>query len=645
MITQEVITIMLLLFLPLLAALCLAIFRQDGVRNFITVAATVIIIAASIFLTVTAWGRSIVCGIAGLEAVPILLFVIEFVIGLIILGLAIKYKRVLPAVLAVIQAVLVIFLEVSGINRFTAENIFMINELSLIMVLIIGIIGTLICVYALGYMKDYHEHQKDVPDRKRFFFAILFLFLSAMFGVVLTCNLQYLICFWEITTLCSFLLIGYSKTPEATTNSFRAVWMNLIGGIAFTGALIALCLADTSVNLLDIPTLLSYNNVTVLGLPLALIAIAGLTKAAQMPFSSWLTSAMVAPTPVSALLHSSTMVKAGVYLLVVFAPLFSQSWVGIALALVGMFTFAATSALAIAQSNAKRVLAYSTIANLGLIVACAGIGTPAAVTAAIFLIIFHAVAKALLFICVGAVEHKIGSRDIEDMDALLARQPLLASMMVIGIAGMYLAPFGMLISKWAALEAFLDAPFGFVFIVLLGFGSAFTVFFWTKWLGKLYMRMAKPSAEKTELHTSEKAPIVSIGVLVILAMISFPLVYVFGIKNYLLRIYSSAAGTTGVFGADTVGIWVAVVIMLGILVYASIYAAKSGRSLKPYLCGRAVNEEGRFLGSLGVWKEAKAANYYFEDYCGEKILMKPSVIISILLILAMIIVGCMRVLL
>lgn len=646
MFTQELVTILILLFIPLISAVLLAVFRQDSVRNIIVAVTTVIVIAASIFLTVCAWGKSIICELAGLEFIPILLFIIEIVIALLILGLAVKYKKILPAILAAIQAGLVIFLECSGINKFAAENIFMINELSLIMVLIIGIIGTLICVYALGYMKDYHEHQKDVPNRKRYFFALLFLFISAMFFIVLTCNLQILICFWEVTTLCSFLLIGYSKTSEAVTNSFRAVWMNLIGGISFTGAIIALCLADTSVNLLDIPTLLSYDNVAALTLPLALIGLAGLTKAAQMPFSTWLTGAMVAPTPVSALLHSSTMVKAGVYLLVVFAPLFCQTWVGIALALIGMFTFVATSALAISQSNAKKVLAYSTIANLGLIVACAGIGTPEAVTAAILLIIFHAVAKALLFICVGAVEHKIGSRDIENMDALLARQPLLAAMMVIGISGMYLAPFGMLISKWAALESFLSAPIGFVFIVLLAFGSAFTVFFWTKWLGKLYMRMGRKSEEPTALHTSEKLPVISIGVLVVLCMIAFPLINSCGIAPYLARIYTELSPTAaGLFGADTLIIWGVLILILGILVVSAVFCANEGRELKPYLNGRAVNEEGRFLGSLGVWKEAKTSNYYFENYCGENVLLKPSWLISIVLIAAMFIVAFMGVLL
>ena len=125
-----------------------------------------------------------------------------------------------------------------------------------------------------------------------------------------------MLAFWEVTTLCSFLLIGYSRTPEAITNSFRAVWMNLVGGIAFSVAVILLCLADAEAGLLSLSNLLAYGNVAALTIPLACLALAGLTKAAQMPFSTWLTGAMVAPTPVSALLHSSTMVKAGVYMLV-----------------------------------------------------------------------------------------------------------------------------------------------------------------------------------------------------------------------------------------------------------------------------------------------------------------------------------------
>ena len=645
MYSPELITIILLLLVPIAAAALLALFKPDIIRNIIVTVASVILIGASVFLAVSAWSNGITVVHAAIPWLWTALFIVEFAVAVIILCLAVKYKKPLAIILAVVQAVLLLILEFSGIVHPQAEIVLTLSNLSLVMVLIIGIIGSLICVYALGYMKDYAAHNHDVPDRRRYFFAILFLFLTAMFGIVLSSHLMMLLAFWEVTTLCSFLLIGYSRTSEAITNSFRAVWMNLIGGIAFTGAVIYLAQMDPEASLLSIPNLLAIDNVGLVTIPLALIALAGITKAAQMPFSTWLTGAMVAPTPVSALLHSSTMVKAGVFLLIVFAPLFSQTWVGIALALVGAFTFLATSALAISQSNAKKVLAYSTIANLGLITACAGIGTPSAIVAAILLTIFHAVAKCLLFLCVGAVEHKIGSRDIEDMDSLLVRQPILAVMMVVGIAGMYLAPFGMLISKWAAIEAFIAAPLGCVFISILAFGSALTVFFWTKWLGKLFMRMAKPAAEETKLNASEKISIVVIGILVLVACVSFPVITAEIIVPYAAAYYPFYTGASGLFAADTLLMCALMFVILAVLVIAAAVGSKSGRIVKPYLNGRAVNAEGEFLGSLGVYKEAKTSNYYLEEYTGESKLLKPSQIVALIIIIAMFVLGFMGVLL
>ena len=153
------------------------------------------------------------------------------------------------------------------------------------------------------------------------------------------------------------------------------------------------------------------------------------------------------------------------------------------LMLIGGVSFLVTALIAISQSNAKKVLAYSTISNLGLIVACAGVNTYAAVWSALLLIIFHAVAKSLLFLCVGIIEYKLGSRDIEDMDYLIMRLPKLTAVMMIGMAGMFLAPFGMIISKFVTLKAFVDSNPGMA--IILAYGSAATVFFWTKWMGKI----------------------------------------------------------------------------------------------------------------------------------------------------------------
>ena len=640
----ELIAILILLLVPVSAAVLLAVFKPDLVRNILAGITSVIIIGASVFLAWKALLAPVSLTLEHTEWIGMLLFIAEIGVALVILGLSIKYRKILPLLLSVVQLILILILELFGIAGPHAMTTFTVTGLSAVMVLIIGIIGTLICVYALGYMKDYHDHQIGVPVRKRYFFALMFLFLSAMFGLVLFNNLMWILCAWEVTTLCSFLLIGYSRTPEAVKNAFRAVWMNLIGGICFTLAIFFLLRINTPVNLLSVTDLLAFPNVSALTIPLAFIAVAGLTKAAQMPFSTWLTGAMVAPTPVSALLHSSTMVKAGVYLLVLFAPLFSQTWVGIFLALIGAFTFLATSALAISQSNAKKVLAYSTIANLGLITACAGIGTAEAIEAAILLIIFNAVAKALLFLCVGAVEHKIGSRDIEDMDGLLVRLPLLATMMVIGISGMYLAPFGMLISKWAALEAFLTAPLGCVFIAILAFGSAFTIFFWTKWLGKLFMRMNRPPAEKIALHISEKLSVIVMGVLVIGCCLGFPAIITGVIIPYLNGIHPYFyLGNKGFFYFDTLVMLGLMAFILLFLVIGAFLGSREGRTIAPYLGGRAVDSEGRFLGSLGVYKEAKTSNYYLEEYCGEKALLKPSWVISGVLIIVMLVLGFMGV--
>jgi ech hydrogenase subunit A len=621
----ELVTILILLLVPLFTAILLAVLNKDTIRSGIVSSASTILIAASLYLTYLTWSKHSLIRIPWehIEVINGGLFFIELVVALAIITLALKYERKLPLTLGLIQLALLIALEFFYAESVIVSTTLTISNLSAIMVLIIGIIGTLICVYSLGYMRDYHHHHTEIADRKPYFFAMLFTFLTAMFGIVLSNNLMWILCFWEVTTLCSFLLIGYSKTPEAVTNSFHAVWMNLIGGIAFTLAIISLLeIKSLETNLLDITELFSYPEMEVLTIPAALIAIAGLTKAAQMPFSTWLTGAMVAPTPVSALLHSSTMVKAGVYLLVVFAPIFSHTAVGVVLSTIGVFTFFATSALAISQSNAKKVLAYSTIANLGLITACAGIGTPEAIIAAILLIIFHAVAKALLFMCVGAVEHKIGSRDIEDMDGLLTLLPLLTTMMVIGICGMYLAPFGMLISKWAAIVAFLEAPFGKVLVILLAFGSAFTMFFWTKWLGKLFMRINNTQTTDPMLHISEKIAITVTGIFTLLCCVGFTVITMYFFE-------------TETMNTDNTLMIAIMFMILSILVLAAYFGSSTGRTLPPYLCGRGVDENGRFYGSFGVYKEVKSANYYLEECCGEGVLITPSWIISILLIIVM----------
>ena len=526
----------LLLFLilfPLIIALLMYALPEHALKHLLVRIGALVIGVASVYLVATSFAQGAVFSTFASEPAGQIMFVIEMLMALFILYMGVRYKNYLAVALILVQSAMMVYFETTYAEHLTAVHNLFVDDFTLIMTLIIGIIGSLICVYSIRYMKVFHEHHPEVADRRRMFFFVLFAFLSAMFGLVFSNNLVWVYFFWEVTTLCSFVLIGYTQTEEAIKNSFRALWMNLLGGLGFAAALLYLAAVPATGGIIELDRLIGAGQAVAL-IPAVLICFAGLTKSAQLPFSSWLVGAMVAPTPVSALLHSSTMVKAGVYIIIKMAPILQGSIPGLMLALVGGFTFLLASAVAISQSNAKKVLAYSTIANLGLVVACGGIGTYEAVWAAILLIIFHAISKSLLFLSVGTVEHQIGSRDIEDMEGLIARMPRVATMMMVGIAGMFLAPFGMLISKWATLRAFIDVQFGLILVAIVAFGSAVTLFFLTKWMGKL---IAVPSPQKNQeggVDREEIGVLYALTVLTVGVCLLFPLISSVLIDHYVM---------------------------------------------------------------------------------------------------------------
>ncbi|MDK2973984.1 MAG: ech hydrogenase subunit [Methanofollis sp.] len=617
-----------LIVFPTIIAFILLLLSNNRMRHAIVACSALVISAASIYLLATSYARGAVYYTVPFEPTSLVMFAIEMGIALLLLWLGIRFKQYIAIILVLIQSALMLFYEFTmGMGMEPVRNLFF-DQFSIIMAMIIGIIGSLIAVYAVSYMQTYHDHHPEVRDRRRFFFFVTFIFLAAMFGLVFSNNLVWVFFFWEITTLASFLLIGYAESEEATKNAFLALKMNLLGGIAFAAAIIYLASADPAGGLLELDALIASGQAVAL-VPAVLISFAGLTKAAQMPFSGWLVGAMVAPTPVSALLHSSTMVKAGVYIIVRFAPVLAGSLAGASIGFVGAVTFLVASGIAISQSNAKKVLAYSTIANLGLIVACAGVGTYKLIWAAIFLIIFHAIAKSLLFLCVGTVEHRTGSRDIEDMDGLIVRMPRLAVMMFVGIAGMFLAPFGMLISKWAAIEGFIDAPFGLLFITILAFGSAMTVFFWAKWMGKIIA--VTPYGENVEGTVSrEKWAVLSIlTALTVLAALFFPLISSGLVEPYLLGVF----GETARLAQDNVIIMVLMISLLLILPLSFPFYAKEEKRMPAYMGGRPVTADLRFAGSAGIERTMTTRNYYFTEYFGEGKLLRYANPICILLIL------------
>jgi ech hydrogenase subunit A len=550
---------------------------------------------------------------------------IELAIAGFLLYLSFKAKRTLPALLVIAQTAIIVTLEATAGHALHVEHALFVDMFSIIMALIIGIIGSAICLYAFGYMPEFHEHYRQVKDRSNYFAFVMYLFLAAMFGIVFSNSLMWLYFFWEITTVCSFLLIGYKDDEASRESAFRALNMNLLGGVVFAAGLLHLA---SSSGVMELDKLLQLDQGTVL-LPAVCFAFAGLVKSAQFPFSAWLTGAMVAPTPVSALLHSSTMVKAGVYIILRVAPVMENTAAAKMLTLIGGLSFLITALIAISQSNAKKVLAYSTISNLGLIVACAGVNTDAAVWSALLLIIFHAVAKSLLFLCVGIIEYKLGSRDIEDMDYLIMRLPKLTAIMMIGMAGMFLAPFGMIISKFITLKAFVDTNPGMA--IILAYGSAATIFFWTKWMGKI-MTIRHGVAQVVE-HRVSRWEWITLGILAVATIavcLAFPFISFHVIDPYLREMFGKVPVV------DTFNVLVVFVIMLGLLIVLPLglfyyaFVNKNYKRVGIYLGGGNIDDT-TFEGAMATTGTIELKNYYLEQYFGEERLFNVGLFIALTL--------------
>jgi len=618
--------ISLLILFPLAAALIIFLVRNDKVRNTLVRISAIATAAVTVIVTYLYFNDIQTFTYPHEETIDLIMAVVEVAVALFIITVGIKNKKYLVSAFSFIQTALILTFEFTGKQGIEVKTAIYLDKLAIIMVLIVGLVGSLICLYAVGYMKDYHKHHKEYKERKSFFFAILFLFLSAMFGLVLSNNLTWLYFCWELTTLCSFLLIGYTQTKEAKNNAFRALVINLGGGIAFAVAIVWIGMQfDT----LELSTLVSKKPETIILMPVFLLAFAALTKSAQLPFSSWLLGAMVAPTPTSALLHSATMVKAGVYLIIRLSPMLGDSYVGRTVTLVGGITFLACSLMAIAQSDAKKILAYSTIANLGLIVICASIGTQESLWAAILLVIFHAVSKSLLFISVGSAEHQIGSRNVEDMDVLMGVSSKLAIFMLIGIAGMFLAPFGMLISKWVAMKAFIDSD-QILTVIILAYGSAATLFYWSKWMGKLVSNANVKNPVKHKFHLDEIIPIVILGIMVVISCFGFPIISEHALVPYLSNIFGSEAlNPIGKNNTELMLIMLSMLIILPVS-FIPIYKNNKRRKASIYMAGENTGDNESFNGSIGITQKVELRNWYMESYFGTKTLSLWSDILSII---------------
>jgi multicomponent Na+:H+ antiporter subunit A len=297
---------------------------------------------------------------------------------------------------------------------------FVVDGLSLTFALIISGIGAIIVFYASGYL---HGHKKLAR-----FYGYLLFFMTSMLGVVLSDNILALFIFWELTSISSYLLIGFNHEQERSRYAaLQALIVTGGGGLALMAGLILMGVVGGSFNISD----LLSQSATIVGhslyLPILILVLLGaFTKSAQFPFHYWLPNAMEAPTPVSAYLHSATMVKAGVFLLARLNPILSGTDVWhITLTAFGGVTMLMGAAMAIGQNDLKRILAYTTVSALGIMVFLIGLGGKYAVTAAITFLVVHAMYKGGLFLVAGAIDHETGTRDIRKLSGLKTFLPLI----------------------------------------------------------------------------------------------------------------------------------------------------------------------------------------------------------------------------
>lgn len=625
-------TIMLLIAAPILFSL-LFVALPKSLYKILAWAFFIVGTVLSIMLVLDGTGKVEVAG-SSFATFESIVLILEALIILFVFYVSAKHKNWPTLALIAISAALAVY---SHYNVAEIESAFFnIDQFSQVMILIVNVIGTAIILFATGYMDHYEEH-RHLNRQKTFYFTMSF-FLAAMNGLVMVDTLGWLFLFWEITTLCSFVLISYNQDEEGINNGFRALALNLVGGITFAGAIILLGTKFDIATLSGIGSSVGTSTTAALiALPVALLCIAGFAKSAQMPFQSWLLGAMVAPTPVSALLHSSTMVNAGVFLIVKLVPAFAGTTLGTAIAIYGAFTFVMCSALALSQRNAKRVLAYSTIANLGLIIASAGIGTPLAVAAAIMLILFHAISKALLFLCTGEIEHTIGSRDIEDMSGLIKKAPLLTVLISLAMVSMLLPPFGVLLTKWVSMEAASSNPIVIIFLIL---GSALTTVYYAKWLGTvLSSSMDKNAVHHAKLETY--FPLSFLGLCIVVTSIFVFTIYDYFIKpqvEVLLNIAPAVSGQAGQFTSE-IGAFayaaIFIVLALAILIYFATKNMFTPRTANYYMCGENnLEKDGlMFRNGLCSYEKSSASNIYLQNTFGENKLTTLGYVISILLII------------
>jgi multicomponent Na+:H+ antiporter subunit A len=378
---------------------------------------------------------------------------------------------------------------------------FAMGSLQWVMVLVVAGIGALVLAYAAWY---FHDDEAGLASFAGCFVA----FAGAMLGLVVADDLLLLYVFWELTTVFSYLLIGHDPTQRAgRAAGLQALVVTTFGGLAM---LVGILVLGTEAGTFRMTELLADPpSGTAVTVAVLLVLVGALTKSALFPFHFWLPAAMAAPTPVSAYLHAAAMVKAGVYLVALLAPVFAgvPGWHGVLLPL-GILTMLVGGWLSLRQYDLKLLLAYGTVSQLGFLVVVASVGTRAAAVAAVAMLMAHALFKATLFMVVGIVDHETGTRDLRRLSGLARSAPLLAVTATLAAASMAgLPPLAGFVAKESVFGALRDVAHdgdgsglggaaGWLVLVGVVAGSALTAAYTARFVWGAFA--TKPGVDRTE---------------------------------------------------------------------------------------------------------------------------------------------------
>ncbi|GKV56917.1 Na(+)/H(+) antiporter subunit A [Sporosarcina sp. NCCP-2222] len=484
-----------------------------------------------------------------------------------------------------------------------------IDGLSLLFSLLITGIGSLVVLYSIFYLDKNKEKLGN-------FYVYLLLFMSAMLGVVQSDNVISLYLFWELTSISSFLLIGYWYTRDRSRfGALKSMMITVFGGLMMLGGFVLLGIMGDTYSIRELiasaPDFVGHDYFT---LALVLLLLGAFTKSAQFPFYIWLPDAMEAPTPVSAYLHSATMVKAGLYLVARFTPIFafSEVWVWLVTG-IGLLTLFWGSLFAVKQTDLKAILAFSTVSQLGLIMSLLGAGAITfhsddavfkfAMFAAIFHLINHATFKGSLFMIAGIVDHETGTRDIRKLGGLMSIMPVSFSVAFIGSMSMAgLPPFNGFLSKEMFLqsmvairqfELFQFDTWGILFPVIAWIASVFTFVYSFYFVFRTFAGKRKEGQLPQEPHEAPVGMLVSpiiLGVLVVGIFFIPNLVAKWLIKPAVAAIQPNLYSQPGDIdihvaawhGFKSVELWLTVgVIIVGALLFISLSKWQKVYGLQP----------------------------------------------------------------